>query len=81
MVNHTSILIVSILIIIIPQLGFPNVWQKNITSVLAVLIIALTIRAMRSGGETPSGEGDTYVDTNPAHLASETTQPQHENNS
>lgn len=78
MVNHTSILIISVLIIVIPQLGFPNAWQKNITSVLAVLIVILTIRMMRTHGTTSSG--DTYVDAQPTKLA-DSSQINHENNS
>jgi hypothetical protein len=79
MVNHTSILIISALIIVIPQLGFPNMWQRNMTSALAVLIVILTIRSMRSGESTSSGAGDTFVDTQPIKLA-ETSQNHHENN-
>lgn len=77
MVNHTSILILSALVIIIPQLGFPNSWQKNITSVLGVLIIVLVVRTMRGIGSEPSGAGDTFVETPRAESSSET----HENNS
>lgn len=78
MVNHTSILIISTLIIVIPQLGFPNVWQKNMTSALAVLIVILTIRSMRSHGAP--ADGDTYVDAQPIKLA-DATHPHNENNS
>ncbi len=77
MVNHTSILIISVLIVIIPQLGFPNTWQRNIISGLAVLIIVLMIRAMRSEGNVPSGAGDTYVESPRA----ESSHTHNENNS
>lgn len=79
MVNHTSILILSALIIVIPQLGFPNVWQRNMTSAIAVLIVILTVRMMREHDSTSSGAGDTFVDTQPTRLA-ENTQTHHENN-
>lgn len=78
MVNHTSILILSALIIVIPQLGFPNVWQKSMTSVLAVLIVILTIRSMRTHGT--ASDGDTYVDAQPTKLA-DASHTHNENNS
>jgi uncharacterized membrane protein YqgA involved in biofilm formation len=74
MVSNTTVTLIGFLIVIIPQLGFPSAWQRNITSALGVLVVLLGIRLMRTTRETPSGAGDTFVEKS----AESHTTPEHE---
>ncbi|MFM2414758.1 MAG: hypothetical protein RI911_451 [Candidatus Parcubacteria bacterium] len=77
MVNYITIIILSALIVIIPQLGFPNAWQKIMTPCIAVLIIVITIRLMREDGGV--AENDTYVEKSPIKLATAPEQTNEKN--
>jgi hypothetical protein len=72
MVNHITIIILSVFIVVIPQLGFPNAWQKIMIPCIAVLIIITTVRLMRMHDEGVSA--DTYVEKASTKLAASSEQ-------
>jgi hypothetical protein len=78
MVKHTSIIILGFFTFIIPQLGFPHVWQRNICTVLGLLTMYFGYRVLRMTTTTTSGVGDTFVEAVVPPLGQDVTAEQHD---